>query len=201
MLREWLPADVTLLVPSLGPTPMRVPDNAWAMLVLAVDILDDIDPDTAGQVALLAGTWLADQPPADLHDGDLVVRPLSPERDPAVPGHEHLADVEMLLGLPGPVDAPRPLGRCGRTVAVDPRAHNRRSGAPLHRRRRDAQPRCSTGISSTPMLLIRTPRVRGACSTSRRSCLIGMVCSTSRDRVIHTSRRTAVLDTERETVG
>src|SRR5688500_7150867 len=80
LLREGLPADTTVLVPSLGPTPMRLPDNAWAMLVLAVDILGDIDPDTAGQVALLAGTWLADQPPVDLHDGDLVVRPSHPSR-------------------------------------------------------------------------------------------------------------------------
>jgi hypothetical protein len=101
LLREGLPADATVLVPSLGPTPMRVPDNAWAMLVLAVDILGDIDPDTAGQVALLAGTWLADQPPADLHDGDLVVRPLPPEQDPAAPGNQHSADVEMLLAYRG----------------------------------------------------------------------------------------------------
>lgn len=66
------------------------------MLVLAVDILGEVDPDTAGQVALFAGTWLEDQPPADLHDGDLVVRPLPPEQDPAVPGDNHVADVEVL---------------------------------------------------------------------------------------------------------
>lgn len=106
LLREGLPADATVLVPSLGPTPMRVPDNAWAMLVLAVDILGDIDPDTAGQVALLAGTWLANQPPADLHDGDLVVRPLPPEQDPALPSeavssNKHVADVEVLLAYRG----------------------------------------------------------------------------------------------------
>ncbi|WP_424187648.1 hypothetical protein ACOBQX_07580 [Actinokineospora sp. G85] len=98
---EGLPADATVLVPSLGPTPMRVPDNAWAMLVLAVDILGEADPDAAGQVALFAGTWLADQPPSDLHDGDLVIRPLPPEQDLGTPGDPHLADLEVLLAYRG----------------------------------------------------------------------------------------------------
>ncbi|MFD0204238.1 MULTISPECIES: DUF4357 domain-containing protein [Saccharothrix] len=98
---EGLPADATVLVPSLGPTPMRVPDNAWAMLVLAVDILGEVDPDTAGQVALFAGSWLADQPPADLHDGDLVIRPLPPEQDLGTPDDNHVADVEVLLAYRG----------------------------------------------------------------------------------------------------
>ncbi len=98
---EGLPADATVLVPSLGPTPMRVPDNAWAMLVLAVDILGEVDPDTAGQVAVFAGTWLADQPPADLHDGDLVLRPVPSEKDLGTPEDLHVADVEVLLAYRG----------------------------------------------------------------------------------------------------
>ena len=98
---EGLPADATVLVPSLGPTPMRVPDNAWAMLVLAVDVLGEVDPDTAGQVALFAGTWLTDQPPADLHDGDIVIRPLPPEQDHGRPDDHHVADLEVLLAYRG----------------------------------------------------------------------------------------------------
>lgn len=99
--QEGLPADAVVLVPSLGPTPMRVPDGAWAMLVLAVDIHGDVDPDTTGKVALFAGTWLGDQQPADLHDGDLVIRPLPPAQEPGVPVDDHVADVEMLLAHRG----------------------------------------------------------------------------------------------------
>lgn len=52
---------------------MRTPDDAWAMLVVAVDVIDVGEPDTDGRAVLFAGTWLTDQPPADLHDGDLVI--------------------------------------------------------------------------------------------------------------------------------
>ncbi|MCT2584565.1 hypothetical protein [Actinophytocola gossypii] len=55
------------------------------MTLLSVDVLGDVGPATAGQVAMFAGTWLPDHPPADLHDGDLVVRPYHPTRNPAVP--------------------------------------------------------------------------------------------------------------------
>ncbi|WP_158851201.1 restriction system modified-DNA reader domain-containing protein [Saccharothrix deserti] len=99
---EGLPVDATVLVPSLGPTPMRTPHDAWAMLVLAVDILGDVDPDTAGQVALFTATWLRGRPPADLHDGDLVIRLTPPDQDPDLPeGDEHAVDVEMLLAYRG----------------------------------------------------------------------------------------------------
>ncbi|WP_152551904.1 restriction system modified-DNA reader domain-containing protein [Actinokineospora spheciospongiae] len=101
LCQEGLPDDAVVLVPSLGPTPMRVPDGAWAMLVLAVDVHGDVDPDTAGKVALFAGTWLADQPPADLHDGDLVIRPLPPTQAPGALVDDHVADVEMLLAHRG----------------------------------------------------------------------------------------------------
>jgi hypothetical protein len=77
-LREWegLPPDAVILVPAFA-APMRLPDQAWAMLVLAVDIVGDTDPERAGEVELFAGSWLPDQPPADLYDGDLVVRLIS----------------------------------------------------------------------------------------------------------------------------
>lgn len=102
MLRwEGLPTDATVLGPSLGPTPMRTPD-AWAMLVLAVDILGDVDPDTAGQVALFAATWLRGRAPADLHDGDLVIRLTAPNHDSSPRmSDEHTVDAEMLLAYRG----------------------------------------------------------------------------------------------------
>jgi hypothetical protein len=78
---------------------MRCPDDVWAMLVSAVDIIgDDTDPERAGEVALFAGHWVAHQPPAnDLYDGDLVVR-LTRPADPTYPlPRDHAADVEMLL--------------------------------------------------------------------------------------------------------
>src|SRR5881275_129217 len=48
-----------------GLPPVRCPDDVWAMLVTAVDIIGDTDPDRTGEVALFAGNWVADQPPAD----------------------------------------------------------------------------------------------------------------------------------------
>ncbi|MBA8926901.1 hypothetical protein BC739_004107 [Kutzneria viridogrisea] len=77
---------------------MRSPDGVWAMLVLAVVIIGGTDPDRAGEVALFAGQWVGDQPPADdLYDGDLVVR-LTHPAEPTYPlPRDHAADVEMLL--------------------------------------------------------------------------------------------------------
>lgn len=100
--REGLPTDAIVLVPSCGPPPMHTPDHAWAMLVLAVDIIDDGEPDTDGRAVLFAGTWLTDQPPADLHNGDLVIRLSPPRHDGGLPaGDEHGADVAMLLAHRG----------------------------------------------------------------------------------------------------
>jgi hypothetical protein len=100
--REGLPADAIVLVPSVGPTPMRTPDDVWAMLVLAVDVIDDGEPETDGRAVLFAGAWLANQLPADLHDGDLVIRLSPPHHDVEPSARDdhsahHAVDVEMLL--------------------------------------------------------------------------------------------------------
>ena len=101
-LRGWegLPADAVILVPPFAATPpMRLPDRVWAILVVAVDIVDGIaDPDRAGEVVLFAGCWMLDQPPADRHDGDLVLRfapPATPQR------WDRHVDIEMLLASRG----------------------------------------------------------------------------------------------------
>lgn len=103
-IREWhgLPPDAVILTPALTSTPpMRSPEGAWAMLVLAVDVIGDNDPEPAGEVALFAGSWMSDQPPADLHDGDLVVRLTWPAY-PTRPLRRYRAvDVEMLLAYQG----------------------------------------------------------------------------------------------------
>lgn len=102
-LRDWegLPPEARILVPTFS-TPMRLPERTWAMLVLAVDIVGDTDPDHAGEVELFAGSWLPEQPPADgLYDGDLVVRlthPTAPTS--ALPGEDAI-DVDMLLAYEG----------------------------------------------------------------------------------------------------
>jgi hypothetical protein len=60
-LREWggLAPDAVILAPLLASAaPMRLPERVWAMLVVAVDILDGTDPDRAGEVALFAGAWV-----------------------------------------------------------------------------------------------------------------------------------------------
>ncbi|KAA2253292.1 hypothetical protein F0L68_33310 [Solihabitans fulvus] len=103
--REWqgLPPDALILAPvSATATPMRSPDGVWGMLVLAVDIIGDTDPDRAGEVALFAGQWVADQPSADdQYDGDLVVR-LTHPTDLTYPSpRDHAVDVEMLLAHQG----------------------------------------------------------------------------------------------------
>lgn len=103
-MREWqgLPPDAMILAPALAvTTPMRCPDGVWAMLVLAVDIIGDTDPDRVGEVALFAGTWMSDQPPADLHDGDLVVRLTRPAASTYPLPRDDAADIEMLLAYHG----------------------------------------------------------------------------------------------------
>ena len=103
-MRAWegLPPDTMILAPAFTPPPMRCPDAVWAMLVTAVDIIGDADPDRAGEVALFAGNWVTEPPPPDsLYDGDLVVR-LSHPADPTYPlPRDHATDVEMLLAHRG----------------------------------------------------------------------------------------------------
>jgi hypothetical protein len=93
-LRDWegLPPDTNILVPAFT-TPMRQPEKTWALLVQAVDIATDHDREQ--ELELVAGSWLTDQPPADLHDGDLVVR-ITPVDDAVV-----AVDLEMLLARDG----------------------------------------------------------------------------------------------------
>jgi hypothetical protein len=99
---EGLPPDTLTLVPTVAPPPMRCPDDVWAMLVTAVDIISDADPDRADEVVLFAGTWVPEQPPADsLYDGDLVVC-LTHPAEPTYPlPRDHATDVEMLLAYQG----------------------------------------------------------------------------------------------------
>ncbi len=101
ILRDWegLPPDATILVPAFT-TPMRTPDQAWAMLVLAVDTRA-AESEGPAEVELFAGCWVPEMPSADLHDGDLVVR-LAPPADPiCLLPRDRLTDVEMLLAYHG----------------------------------------------------------------------------------------------------
>ena len=98
--REGLPADAIVLVPVFAPPPMRCPDDVWAMLVVAADMAHNSDPDHAGELALFAGSWISQQPSADLHDGDLVIH-LAPPPTSRCPADEHTTDIEMLLARNG----------------------------------------------------------------------------------------------------
>lgn len=95
--REGLPPDAIILAPAFTAPPMRCPDTTWALLVSAADIFNGTDPDHAGDVALFAGHWMADQPPAHLCDRDLVVRLVPPEDPTNSLPRDNLVDVEMLL--------------------------------------------------------------------------------------------------------
>jgi hypothetical protein len=98
-MRAWeaLPLDTMILAPAFAPPPMRCPDDVWAILVTAVDIISDADPERAGEVALLTGHWEPEQPPADsLYDGDLVVRLTRPAASTYPLPRDHAADVEVV---------------------------------------------------------------------------------------------------------
>jgi hypothetical protein len=84
-------------------TPMRLPERTWAMLVVAVDIIDDTEPDRVGEVELFAGSWVPEQPPADgPYDGDLVLRLACPSPPgPTYEWHLEHTDIEMLLAYQG----------------------------------------------------------------------------------------------------
>ncbi len=56
-MRAWegLPPDTMILVPAFAPPPMRCPDEVWAMLVTAVDIVGAADPDRTGRGGVVRG--------------------------------------------------------------------------------------------------------------------------------------------------
>jgi hypothetical protein len=95
-MRAWegLPPDTMILAPAFAAPPMRCPDDVWAMLVTAVDIISDADPDRAGEVALFAGNWVPEQT-----SGRQPVR-RRPRRTPDPPGRSHVPA------------APPPMSRC-----------------------------------------------------------------------------------------
>jgi hypothetical protein len=102
-LRDWegLPPQAMILVPTFA-APMRLPEHTWAMLVLAVDIVGDTEPERAGEVELFAGSWVSERPPAELYDGDLVVRLDCPSpQGPTYEWHMQHTDIEMLLAYQG----------------------------------------------------------------------------------------------------
>lgn len=104
MMRAWegLPPNTVILAPVFAPPPMRCPDDVWALLVTAVDIIGAADPDREGDVALFAGNWVPEQPPADSpYDGDLVVRLTHPDDSTCPLPRDHAVDVEMLLAYQG----------------------------------------------------------------------------------------------------
>jgi hypothetical protein len=90
--REGLPEDACVLIPinDADQIPMRNPEGASAMLVVAIDmgygmttlpvaITDGTDrTDKVPAVALFAGCWQPDQPPANHHDGDVLIRLTEP---------------------------------------------------------------------------------------------------------------------------
>ncbi|CRK57620.1 hypothetical protein [Alloactinosynnema sp. L-07] len=95
-LRAWegLSPEAMALVPAFT-IPMRQPRQTWAMLIEAVDLVGDLDH--GAELELFAASWLPEQPPADLCDGDLVVR-LTPTEDNTLHDtNTDTVDVEMLL--------------------------------------------------------------------------------------------------------
>lgn len=92
-----LPADTVTFYRGRLPLPNRMPARAWGFLLRAVRMLpasDDAVPSLDDPPAtaapgvetadLVAGIWLPQPPPPDLHDGDLVIRLAAPgDRDPA----------------------------------------------------------------------------------------------------------------------
>ncbi len=110
-LRSALPSNAVLLVPAPpDAVPMRAPAWAWGLVVVAVRTTDptaapvrDVgdapvpDPARTDTADLLAGVWLSAPPPANRHDGDVVVRLHAPTdtNDPTV------ADVELLAAAHG----------------------------------------------------------------------------------------------------
>ncbi|GAA2693171.1 MULTISPECIES: hypothetical protein [Actinosynnema] len=94
------PSPAIALVPASPETvPVRMPEDAWGLVVIgarAIDTDAPADPELVDAADLLAGVWLPEQPPADVHSGDLVVR-LHPPAD----GAADRVDVEVLAAHSG----------------------------------------------------------------------------------------------------
>ncbi|PWW53130.1 hypothetical protein DFQ13_116120 [Actinokineospora spheciospongiae] len=86
--------DTVILAPSSTTTPMRMPEDRWAMLVVAVDVVSHTDPDREDDIVLFAGVWVAEQPSAEFCDGDLVVVLTAPEDESS---DSDVVNVELLL--------------------------------------------------------------------------------------------------------
>ncbi|SER91679.1 hypothetical protein [Actinokineospora terrae] len=109
-LRDAFPPETVSLVPASPHTvPMRAPDGAWGLVVVAlrtnpsvvaqVQLVGDGPPPALAHTdvaELMAGVWLTAPPPAALCTGDVVVRLHAPDNgDPA------LTDVEILAAMQG----------------------------------------------------------------------------------------------------
>jgi len=109
-----LPPETVLLAPAPPEAvPLRPPAGVWGLVVVAVRttpaagapvrFVGDApaaDPAHTDTAALLAGVWLPAPPPADLHDGDVVVR-LHPPGNGDPDGDPAVADVEILAVMQG----------------------------------------------------------------------------------------------------
>lgn len=80
-LRRALPPDAVMLAPS-NAVPLRAPEGAWGLVIIAIRTTR-----ATGIPDLVFGRWLAEEPPASLHTGDVVVRlrpPTSTSSDSSV---------------------------------------------------------------------------------------------------------------------
>ncbi|GAA2975877.1 hypothetical protein [Actinokineospora diospyrosa] len=109
-LRDAFPSETVSLVPAPPhAVPMRAPDGAWGLVVIAVRtthsagapvrLVDDgppPDPAHTDIADLMAGVWLTAPPPAALCTGDVVVRLRAPDN-----GDPDRVDVELLAAMQG----------------------------------------------------------------------------------------------------
>lgn len=131
--REGLPSNTIILAPTPTAPPMRCPGQAWGLLVSAVDIIDETNPDREGEVVQFAGCWVPRQPGDGLYDGDLVVRLTSSTDTSTLEGTTRCRDAAGPLWA---VAASGPVARCRRPVADPDRpARRRRDGPALCSRR------------------------------------------------------------------
>lgn len=102
-LRRALPPDAVMLAPS-NAVPLRAPEGAWGLVIIAIRTTR-----ATGIPDLAFGRWLAEEPPASLHTGDVVVRlrpPTSTASDSSVVDLSlndvaTVADVEVLTAHHG----------------------------------------------------------------------------------------------------